>query len=372
MHSLFEAFFENLGLIEENARNALRTRFIRLFCSESIVSKTRINRQKQPQPELLEQPVSPRLIKGVAKLFTTLSYDRPVDTGNNNTINPEELLEVVSEGRDKSGTQKVKSKSKSVNLLLRAAFAALKEVHLSLESSQLTFVTVNLSRKASLEVENGGGAAYYGEMLKRKFKRALTTGKLKLLQKPSLFLVLENSKDGSLHAHIIMQHHPDDVAVLNKILRKGTDNHDNAVLFQTEYKLWLDANPGSCAWHRNVLDYDTDKVQCPYPHIGTDKRGREWRFYRIMPVDAGAADYISKELGKPLCDDLGASRMYIDKDIRSRAKVVYNEAYKLKQSIKKNMPVYEEAYANRRLEPVDGSDEGGEAFRTMLEAQGLL
>lgn len=331
------------------------------------MSKTRINRQKQPQSELLDQPINPRLIKGVARHYTTLSYGRPVDTGNNNTIDPEELLEVVSEGRDKSSKQVAKTKSKSVNLLLRAAFAALEEAHLQLEKSQLTFITVNLSRNASCEAANGGGATYYGEKLKRKFKRTLTTGKSKLLQKPRFFLVLENSKDGSLHAHLLMQHHPDDLEVLNKMLRKDTENHDNAVLFQTEYKLWLDAAPGSYEWHRNVLDYDTDQEQCPYPYIGTNKRGGEWCFYRIMPVDAGAADYISKELGKALYDGLDASRMYIDKDIRSRAKIIYSEAYKLKQSIKKNMPVYEETYANRRLEPVDGSDEGGYVFRTILE-----
>jgi len=307
------------------------------------MGKTRICEQIGVQGDDSDPLVSPRIIAGTARHYTTISDSRPVDTINNNTINPSELSEVASTGRAKNSTQvtktksKSKSKSKSVSLQLRAAFATLAEIHLRSDISQLSFVTVNLSRKGSIKIVSEGGAPAYSKKVKRRFRNGLATGGLNLRQKPDFFLALEDSKDGSQHAHIIMRHHPDDEPVLKKMLRVEAKEDKNAVQFKTEYRLWLDAEPGSMAWQMNELDLMHDMAHGTdygvYRRLGI-RKGRV-RFYRLMQVDGGAADYISKELGNALKGNPDALRLVIEGDIKARAKEIYKERYELKKHIKK-------------------------------------
>jgi hypothetical protein len=307
------------------------------------MKKTRISEHISQDVNTSNDPISPRLMRGIARHTTTVSDCRPVDTYNNNIINPTEVPEVPSKGRDRNTSFEIKTKAKSVNLQLRAAFAALAEIHLQAQLSQLSFITVNLSQRDSRIIVNGGGAPFYAARIKRKIQNKLATGKRNPLLKPSFFLALEDSKDGSKHAHIVMHHHPDDQKLIASLLRKEAANHDNAVQFKTEYKLWLDAEPGSDLWELNELERDDYLELCSYPLKGQNKHGQE-RFYRMTPVDAGVADYISKELEQTLQDNPAASRLYIDADLRSRSRQILDERYKLKRDLKRQLPEYEDKY----------------------------
>jgi len=311
------------------------------------MTKTRICEHDSAQTKIENHPVSPRLLRAIARNLTTVSDCTPVDTYNSNTINVFEVPEAPSGGRDKSASFKTVTKGRSVNLLFRASFLALAELHLQMGESQLSFVTVNLSQCDSFRIVSEGGAPAYAKKLRRRIQQKLTTGKQRLLQKPNFFLALEDSADGSKHVHIIMRHHPDDQPLLNSILRKEAADHDNAVQFKAEYRLWLDAEPGSAAWQANELDWLHDRGHgadyCVYRRMGIN-RGKV-DFYRLMPVDAGAADYISKELERALKGNPDASRLYIDTELRSRAKMILEGRYKLKRDMKQMMPEYEKAYA---------------------------
>ena len=292
------------------------------------MDKTRISAQMDLERELADLSVNPRLQRALEKWDATITDYSPVDTYNPNIVDPSELVSVGSLGRTKNRNQV--TKAKSVNLLLRAAFAALAEIHLQSQKSQLSFVTVNLSRSESARLAYGGGAASYGKKLKRRFAERLKSAPLQFSQKPDFFLVLEDSSDGSLHSHIIMRHHPDDVPELDAMLRKDTEGHGSAVRFQTDFRLWLDAAPGSLSWQVNELELEEYPDLCSYPLLGVNRHGQE-RFYRIQPVDAGAADYISKELELAIKGNPEANRLFIEGRVKTRARQIYTERYALKR-----------------------------------------
>ena len=270
------------------------------------MSKLKKSCQKNNQKKVSENRGVARIERSLVNRDLTLSTGLPVDTNNSNIISSDSLKPINK--KDKKAAQiKVKNhNNKSVSFDLRSLFLAIAEINGLNPSARLAFVTVNLSMKVSrkLLANSKKATKSYAINLNNRFKAGLRTKGLHLKEQPSFFLVLEDSRDKSLHAHIIISHHPDDKDTLNKMFRKDTANHNNDVVFQYEYRLWLNALPDSDAWMRNELDLEYDQHHqqddklCIYPGRAFNKHGQE-RFYTDVPVDIGSADYMSKDLEKP-------------------------------------------------------------------------
>ncbi len=300
----------------------------------------RISKKNNADEIDIPEVPNPRLLRAGVKQYSTFSDFRPVDTYNTTLINPDVIPQLPDSTHKKrtlninKSTGEVTNKrtgARAVSFVLRSAFAALEEAHRKSPLSQLSSITVNFDQTQSDLIVSGNaskaGAAYYGNKLRDRFKRGMPKQKLFLHEETRFFLTIEDSKDGSLHANIVMRHHPDDVNTIRQMLKVEAKGDKNAVMLKTEYELWLDAEPGSELWQLNELELNDYPELCSYPLKKKNKQGFE-RFYRLISVDSGIADYISKELDKPLCDLSASQRLFIDGDTKSRAAELYEERFR--------------------------------------------
>lgn len=154
------------------------------------------------------------------------------------------------------------------------------------------------------------------------------------------------------------------------MLKVNAKDDKNAVCIRDEYELWLEADEGSDLYQLNKLELGLEikrkrKIKlglepedypelCSYPHKKKDKHGRI-RFYRLVPVDSGIADYISKDLNKPSDKLEGAARIAMDSKTKSRAAELYKERFRSTQQFhKEGLPAaieaHRQAQANRDTE----------------------
>jgi|GEM_PF-4967969 len=284
---------------------------------------------------------NPRLLKAGEKQYSTFSDLRPVDTYNTKVINAD-LLPELHDPTHKQGTFKVdkntgeitqkRNGALAVSFYLRSAFAAIEEVHVESSCSQLSSITVNFDHEQSDRMVEGNaskkGATFYSNKLITRFKRGMPKRGLFLQEQPRFMVTLEDSVDGSLHANIIMRHHPEDERAIREMLKVEAKDDNNAVSLKTEYELWLDAAPGAELWQLNEMERDEYPELCSYPLLGTNKHGQK-RFYRMTPVDSGMADYMSKELNNLLRSLSAGTRLSMDSETKKRAAEIYKERYKV-------------------------------------------
>ncbi len=372
----------------------------------------RIRKQKGAVRRSGQSDENPAIMRALAKRTGTLSDFTPVDTLNTPIIDYNRLQFLPAPSHKKAVQwlqQKNGKGARAYSFVLRSAYAALEHARRDRPGFVLNHITVNFDHVQSEAIIVGNskhaGAAYYCDKLIRRFKRGLPKQGIKLQELPQLSVSLEDSSDGSLHAHIIIVYYRDDKDALNTMLRIEAKQHDNAVMFQDTYRQWLDVPRKDPVGYRarsyverlrevnelNHIDLEYDREYksrgedreplCVYPRMGINKHGRVG-FYRNAPIDAGVADYLCKELDKPVSGSTRATRLSMDGATKSAAAKIYKERYEqVKQSKEMQVPEEEpgvtqtDAVASPGkawLEEMECSDGQREALRAILETGGFL
>ncbi|HCR99163.1 MULTISPECIES: hypothetical protein [Halomonas] len=199
---------------------------------------------------------------------------------------------------------------------------------------KLAAITVNLPflRSLALTSQKKGPATAYGDAI---------AGRLSYLHRqPRFFLTLEDSKDETLHAHICMAYHPDDQVTIRQALRLDAASNNASIMFRHEYRQYEpDPTQGD-------IDREMDEAREAARAAGIpDDEGepeepcslyqlydqRLNRYYRMMPIDIGWADYLSKELHQGGANFLvgksgGQGRAYVQRGLIQAANTLHKNA----------------------------------------------
>jgi len=317
--------------------------------------------KKEKEAKLIANPL---IMAALAKLDNPIFSVIPVgvSTSTNTTvISTESTLRIKHPSKSKAPEKKSKRSKIFISYHFRSLLHALAEIQALNSLASLSYITVNLSQAHSIDLltSRRTPAKAYAYKLKRRFKAGLKTKRLHLKEQPNFFFILEESKDQSLHCHILMSHHPDDKALLNQMLRKEAADHKNAVQFKSEYKREHKLNQ----FHTNKIEFELSEIDREQDKTeGTDY----FRYSEIIDdkppsallrLDSGVADYMSKEAGKPFTKSLEAynreaaskgRKFYAQKNIVKRAKVIYEEAYREQQELDKKKAIQSKAFYEHR------------------------
>lgn len=378
----------------------------------------RIRKEKRAVRRVGNSGGAPAIMRALVKRYATFSDLTPVDTLNTPQIDYNKLNDLSDPTHKKTvqwqyKDEDKKSGARAYSYVLRSAYAALKHAKRKGPELVINHITVNLDHVQSEATKVGNakhaGAAFYGDKIKNRFKNGLPKQGIALREAPQFILSMEDSKDGSNHVHIVIVYHKDDRGALNAMLRIEAKSDDNAVMFQNTYKQYLDvpqADPYpdlstgetksylqrlSEVNELNRIDRKYDKIYrrrgedreplCVYPHWV--KKGGQLVFYRHAPIDAGIVDYISKELDKKVQGFPRATRLFMDGETKREAAKIYKSRHEQGVDYKDNQVIEPEAPAAAQQAPepspsewelaqFKGCDLEREAFRVILEVQGLL
>jgi hypothetical protein len=268
-----------------------------------------------------QSPANPALARAVSRLVYTGSLLAPVDT-NNKRITPLERLPKLPNPGNKEAVNKIGNLK--VSYPLRFQFMAVEQRRRRKQAHHdLLHITVNLSAKTtdSLLQSTRAPASAYADKINRRLNRSL-------LSKPDFFLVMEVSKDQTLHVHIVMTLPSEQRAAVRDALMKDTNQHPTDVRIDTHYKNYLNIERDSPEWVLHQVDLDMDETR----YINFETAGRHaGSYYELRAVDMGLADYLSKDLGKRSLLGSKARRYYAPQCITKAANDLYRQAYELQQ-----------------------------------------
>jgi len=317
-----------------------------------FVKNSSINVRKTKLDEKAKNPPNPRIKGGLDKADYSLSKVNPVGVIHTHNINSlmkdQELPKLTHPSKKDEVVKQSGNSSKTVSILLRSHFKALVEIDALKASSTLAHITVNFTSdySRSLLTGNKSEAKAYARKITDRFKAGFKGQNLK--SKPNFFLILEDSEDLSLHAHIIMSYQPDDESLLRamfKVEAKKGNEGKSSVKFQTSYTRKHELNQ----YHSNRTEYELSQLDLEHDEaMGTDyfnypetrivkHEGKpdEELHYATYALDVGIVDYLSKDLNKPFQSDCAASdntsnsrKIYVSHDISSRAKQTRKDNYK--------------------------------------------
>lgn len=284
-------------------------------------SELSILRENEHLNEICSNTPNPRIVRGLELLSRPGNRYQPVGTDNPYISIPNnQPLLLNPKNKEQYQTYTNNGVHKYISLPLRMLFEAVAEKKSS--NRELFFITVNLSKKTSNAlVKNVKAApAVYMDRIRGQLRDA---GNLW-----DFFFVLEPSDDGSLHAHYIAALTPEEKTQFKSILEKDASSANNAIRFQSTYKRYHPARPGTPEWE--LLELDDEYGLSSYPEKGTDRNGR-LRRYSEVPVDVGSADYIAKDFNKRL-EGFGEQHWSAPMHIKKRASELYEEAYGLQRA----------------------------------------
>ncbi|MDH2299788.1 hypothetical protein [Cobetia sp. 29-18-1] len=155
---------------------------------------------------------------------------------------------------------------------------------------KLASITVNLPflRSTALTMRKKGPATAYGDAIADRLKH--------LARKPRFFLVLEDSADETLHAHLCMIYHSDDKKAIQQALKLDAASNNASVMFKHEYRQYEpDRDQGDIdremdaarevARAAGVPD-DEEEPEDSYSLYQLYDQRLD-RYYRMKPVDIG-------------------------------------------------------------------------------------
>jgi len=188
-------------------------------------------------------------------------------------------------------------------------------------------VNLNLIESTSLTMQVKSAATVYGDRVRDRLKA--------LPRLPRFFAALEDSADGSLHAHICMAYHPDDQLFIKKALKIDTAGSPSAIHWKTEYREY-EPDPVQGDIDREMdrereaatrLGLDDDDMDTAEPYSLYNECDARGRYYRLMPIDVGWADYLSKHL-QSRSENLsaGIGHLYVPRDLAKEANALHDEA----------------------------------------------
>lgn len=279
----------------------------------------------------------PALELAVAHFIATGNDDRGVYVGNHPPIphlkKREPSNKVPSPVRKRTGGKPDDHFFSWKLTYLMKALKRYQERH-GADSWVVEAITVNLPflRSTSLAMQTKGPATAYGDALADRLKH--------LQRQPRFFLVLEDSADETLHAHLCMCFHPDDKQAIKQALRLDAHGNNASVRFQQVYRQYepdprqgdIDREMDAARAEARALGIpdDEDEVADPYSLYPQYDRRNSW-YYRMAPIDIGWADYLSKNLhlGGPnflVGKSGGKGRGYAQRELAREANALYVEA----------------------------------------------
>ncbi|MGI1671823.1 MAG: hypothetical protein K6L74_16075 [Neptuniibacter sp.] len=236
------------------------------------------------KPVVISAP-NPRILRALNKKKITGNDLAPVDTSNTN-IPSTDSLPSLPHIKKREGLIKFASGRRKLSYQLRYLFKALHLWTEEREGHKISFATVHfdLLTERKLMSAKKGSVAAYGDRLSKALQS--------LNNESNFFLTLEHGKSANkrLHAHILISYHPDDFEHLKDLLKKGANNTGTGIKIQHTYSLKHPAKPGTDDYVN--LEEELAKGICSY-----DKNSKG-EFVVELPVNMGAADYMSKDLAK--------------------------------------------------------------------------
>ncbi len=258
---------------------------------------------------------NPRILRDLQRREIAVSDLAPVDTSNSNIPTTDSLPDLPNR---KKRTGPISAGKRKLSYQLRYLFKALLLWKENKPLHKIAFATVHFDSvtEQKLISTRKGPVSAYGDRL----TKALTT----LDHNSNFFFTLEKGKTATkrLHAHILVAYHPEDFEALQLILKKGANTTGTGLRIQHTYVLKHPAKPDSMEYA--ALELDEEHGICAYTK---DSAGR---YSRELPVDAGAVDYMSKDLAKKVISN--AKRpYYAPRHLTQSANVLWDQAF-LKQT----------------------------------------
>lgn len=262
---------------------------------------------------------NPRILRALNKQEITVSNLAPVDTSNSNIPTPDSLPDLPNR---KKRTGPITVGKRKLSYQLRYLFKALLHWKNERDGYKIAFATVhfNLPTEHKLKATKKGPVSAYADRL----SKALPS----LDNETNFFFVMEQGKKSTakrLHAHILIAYHPDDLDTLKVLLKKGANTTGTGLRIQHTYILKHPAKPGSIEY--SGLEIDEANGMCCY------ERDHKGSFYRELPVDAGAVDYISKELARKVLSKT-KHPYFAPRSLTKIANELWDAAYEKQKSLK--------------------------------------
>lgn len=268
------------------------------------------------KPVVISSP-NPRILRALQKQEITVNNLAPVDTNNAN-IPSTDSLPFLPNPKKRSGPINIGKLKLSYQL--RYLFKALLQWKETRADHKIMFATVLFSRvtEDKLNKAKKGPVSAYGDRLSKAFKN--------LDNETNFFFTLEKGKslNKRLHAHILIAYHPDDFDTLEALLKKDAINTGSGVKTQHHYILKHPAKPGSAEYE--ILELDEEHGLCSY------KKDENGNYYKKLPIDVGAADYISKDLSKG-CLGKSKRRYYATRSLTQLSNELWKEGYELQKKV---------------------------------------
>ncbi|TCK05868.1 hypothetical protein [Marinobacterium mangrovicola] len=259
---------------------------------------------------------NPRIMRYLEKSALLRNDLLPVDTMNSALIPTEELPYLPHPKKRKLIDYRGKRR---VSYQLRFLYDALVTWTVEREGYCTSFVTLHFSREYErrLKQRKKGPAGAFSDSLQKSLKA--------LVHDASFFLVVEQgfSENKRLHAHVVISYHPEDREALMVVMRHYSDN----TKIQDDFELML--KPKSGSFVASAIELDDEHGLNAYEK----KKGGRGGYSMKLPVNIGAADYISKQVLSNRVRFKG-SPIYAPQDLRRRAADLYADAYEQQQLLK--------------------------------------
>lgn len=278
------------------------------------------------KPEVISSP-NPRILRALQKQEVTGNDLAPVDTSNTNIPSIDSLPALPNR---KKRTGPITTGKRKLSYQLRYLFKALLQWKEDKADYKISFATVHFDRltEDKLNAAKKGPVSAYADRL----SKAIST----LDHEANFFFVMEKGKSSNkrLHVHILIAYHPDDFDTLKPLLKKGANTTGTGLKIQDTFTLQHPAQPGSFEYE--ALELDEEHGVCSYDNDAKEaqKKGRDKKFFKVLPVNIGSVDYISKDLAKRVIINT-KHPYYAPQSLTKMANQLWDEAYEKQKTWKR-------------------------------------
>jgi hypothetical protein len=273
-----------------------------------------------------------RIAKAIRQQEVGLSIGCPVLYYNSyfSSYKPTELPKVKSSKEFHKTYCLIATKDHYINYSLRAAILALRQSSAQEHNCLTKFVTIQLGIDVSEKIRNGSKSktptVYFNERFRKRF--------LSKIEVKDYFFVLEESKNGCLHIHLVANFKDGNESKLKGMLTKANwlplsasgMVKNSSVLVKDTYVLKMKR---TCLTDedRVRLDMEIDSVgfdsswYCSKTALNVDgtKICTEYKTVDPVGIDVGLADYLSKSLTEKLFGT-GNWNYSISRDLTAKVK----------------------------------------------------